>query len=126
MINFQIVSDISLLLVLTPKLENPLTREMEEKFTQILTGELTTMNIHLASCEYRENYHLFRLASPPEVSPLAAASLIMDRVTRSFINSFDELAGWGNIYHDRVFIKTGDQIPEQQLEDLLNLSLGGL
>jgi hypothetical protein len=124
--NFQIISDISLLLVLAPKLEPPMDKEMESKFTQILRAELASMNVHLSSATFAQSHHLFNLSMPPDVSPLAAARLVMGQATRRFIQSYDELAGWGSVYHDRIFIKSGDDVSDQQLSDLLSISLGDI
>ncbi|MDH5679826.1 MAG: hypothetical protein OEZ28_14595 [Nitrospinota bacterium] len=124
--NYQVVSDISLMLVLAPKLEPVMTSEMEVKFTEVLRGELAGLNVHLSSATYMDTYHLFKLTSPPDVSPLAAADLVMTKVTPRFLQYFQELEGWGSIYHDRVFIKTGEEISSQQLDDLLNVSLQGI
>ncbi|MDH5511461.1 MAG: hypothetical protein OEZ32_14065 [Nitrospinota bacterium] len=124
--NYQIVSDISILLVLAPKLEQEMTTEMQEKFTEILRGELTAMNVYLLSAVFEESHHLFKLVTPPQVSPLTAVDIVMEAVTPRFIQCFEELKGWGSIYHDRVFIKTGEEISDQQLSDLLSFSLSDI
>ncbi|MDH5637060.1 MAG: hypothetical protein OEZ04_01045 [Nitrospinota bacterium] len=124
--NYQIVSDINILLVLAPKLEPEMTTEMREKFTEILRGELTAMNIYLISTVYEETHHLFKMVFPPQVSPLAAVDVVMETVTPRFIQCYEELSGWGSIYHDRVFIKTGEEISDQQLSDLLSFSLSDI
>ena len=120
------ISDINLILVLTPKLEPPMDAQMEAKFTEILRAELAIINVHLASAALSPDRHVIKISSPPEVSPLAAARLVMEKVTRRFIHCFDSLEGWGNIYHDRVFIKSGEEISGQQLDDLANFSLSDI
>ena len=124
--NFQILSDISFFLALVPKLEPSMTPEMEEKFSEILRGELTMMNVYVESAKFEEDYHLFKFSSPPEMSPLATATLVMDKVTQRFLQHFDELEGWGSIYHDRVYIKTGPHFSKRQLDDMLNISLSDI
>jgi len=99
---------------------------MKDKFTEILRGELTAINVYLLSAIYEDSHHLFKLITPPQVSPLTAADLVMERVTPQFIKCFEELEGWGSIYHDRVFIKTGEEISSQQLSDLLGFSLSDI
>ncbi len=122
----RVLSDLKYQIVLIPMLDPPMTKKMEREFREIARHELYDINTTLTSSTLKSGYHLLTLSAPPDISPITIAKVIMETVSRRLIDQFKDLSGWGNIYHDRILIKSGSRLGKDKIAEFIDLSLGGL
>jgi hypothetical protein len=121
-----VISDLKYQIVLIPMLDPPMTKKMERKFREIARHELYDINTTLTSSTLKAGYHVLNLSAPPDISPITIAKVIMETVSRRLIDQFKDLSGWGDIYHDSIFIKSGSRLDKDKIAEFIDLSLGGV
>lgn len=122
----RVFSELEYHVALLPKVEPPLSAAMTEFAAEALRQDLRKLNVELEGRVFTGSYHLFTVTAPPDVAPVIIAHTAREGVSAALKGKFAELEGWGEVYHDRVFIKTGAPLSPDQIEEFITLSLEGL
>ena len=122
----RIVSDLKYQIVLLPKLDPPMTQRVKRKLIEIARADLTEFNVSIQSSTFNDDYHIFTVSAPPDVSPSAIAQIIQETSSCRLIAFFRELEGWGTVYHDQIMIKSGSRPGKERIREFIDLSFSGV
>ncbi|MBI4828005.1 MAG: hypothetical protein HY804_04230 [Nitrospinae bacterium] len=122
----RVFSELAYHVALLPKVEPPLTAAMTDFAAEALRLELRKLNVELEGHLFTDSHHVFTVSAPPDVAPVIIAHTARQGVSAALKGKFGELEGWGEVYHDRVFVKTGEPFSTDQIEEFITLSLEGL
>jgi len=122
----RVFSELEYHVALLPKVEPPLTEAMKDFAAGALRQELRKLNVELEGHLFTDSHHVFTVSAPPDLAPVIIAHTARAGVSAALKGKFAELEGWGEVYHDRVFVRTGGPFAPDQLEEFINLSLEGL
>ncbi len=124
--SLSIISDLRYQLALIPRVDPPMTGEMEDKCTAFIDYELKRIHASLLSVELSPDYHLLHICAPPNLSPVNIIHILREGVSTSMHESFRELDGWGCVYHEKALVKSCAEITTADLREFIDIVLGGI
>jgi len=113
-----LVSDIEYHIVLIPCIEE-ITPAMKKDLKYIVPDAVTHFQGRLLKMEVAQDRLYLRLNGPPDLSPIDIASTIISEVSSRLKRVHDTIKGYGDIFRDDYYVKTGARPKKEQIDDFI-------
>ncbi len=124
--SLSVVSELKYIMVLLPRLDPPMTKDMEKACKQIIKMELELLNSSLTKIVFTPEYHKISITATPNLAPMNIAEIIKRSVSRALEAQFSEVGDWGNIYYDAIMINSGVRLNDKKISEFADIVINGL
>jgi REP element-mobilizing transposase RayT len=116
-----LVSEIEYHIVLIPWIED-ITPAMKKNLKEIVPDTVAQFKGRLLKMEVDEERLYLQISAPPDISPADIAGTIISEVSARMKRVHPELKGYGEIFREDYYVKTGSRPGKVQIDDFISIA----